>query len=191
MSNVLVNETSLQNIASAIRTKNGSSDTYTPSEMAAAIENIPSQKCSMLKGGTINFYPGAASIVQIFQNNQEFKQQIDLLANTFVMSTCTSINAFMREQNNITSVDLSNLDLSNVANVSYAFFNCIQLTFIDLRTIDFANKVSFYSSMFGDSANNGPPNNCLIIVADTTQKQWIRSKFSRLTNVKTVAEYGG
>jgi len=46
MSNVLVNETSLQNIASAIRTKNGSSDTYTPSEMATAIENIPS--------GTVN-----------------------------------------------------------------------------------------------------------------------------------------
>lgn len=40
MSNVLVQESSLQAIAAAIRAKNGSQDTYTPSEMAAAIRAI-------------------------------------------------------------------------------------------------------------------------------------------------------
>ena len=40
MANVLVEETSLSNIASAIREKNGGSATYKPSEMATAILNI-------------------------------------------------------------------------------------------------------------------------------------------------------
>ena len=41
MANVLVEETSLSNIASAIRIKNGGSATYKPGEMAAAISNLP------------------------------------------------------------------------------------------------------------------------------------------------------
>ena len=40
MSNVLVNEEYLSGIANAIRAKNGSSDTYTPGQMAAAINDI-------------------------------------------------------------------------------------------------------------------------------------------------------
>ena len=42
MARVLVNESNLQNIANAIRGKNGSSDTYTPSQMANAIAEIQS-----------------------------------------------------------------------------------------------------------------------------------------------------
>lgn len=42
MTKVAVTETYLTNIANAIRGKNGSSDTYTPAEMATAITNIPS-----------------------------------------------------------------------------------------------------------------------------------------------------
>ena len=40
MANVLVEETSLSNIASAIREKSGGSATYKPAEMAAAISNL-------------------------------------------------------------------------------------------------------------------------------------------------------
>ena len=40
MANVLVQESSLINIADAIREKNGSTDLYKPSEMAEAIKNI-------------------------------------------------------------------------------------------------------------------------------------------------------
>lgn len=42
MTKVAITETYLTNIANAIRGKNGSSDTYTPAEMATAITNIPS-----------------------------------------------------------------------------------------------------------------------------------------------------
>ena len=41
MANVLVEESSLSNIASAIRVKNGSTAVYKPGEMAAAITNLP------------------------------------------------------------------------------------------------------------------------------------------------------
>lgn len=37
---VIINESNLQNIADAIRAKNGSPDTYLPSQMATAISNI-------------------------------------------------------------------------------------------------------------------------------------------------------
>ena len=40
MARVLVNESNLQNIADAIRAKNGSSDTYIPAQMASAIAEL-------------------------------------------------------------------------------------------------------------------------------------------------------
>lgn len=41
MAKVLVSESNLTNIANAIRSKNGSSNTYTPAQMASAIQAIP------------------------------------------------------------------------------------------------------------------------------------------------------
>lgn len=52
MANVLVQDTSLQNIADAIRSKNGTQNTYKPSQMADAITNIPSG--GITPTGTIN-----------------------------------------------------------------------------------------------------------------------------------------
>lgn len=48
MSKVMVNESSLTAIGEAIRGKNGTTNTYKPSEMAAAISNIPA-------GGNLDF----------------------------------------------------------------------------------------------------------------------------------------
>ena len=49
MSKVMVNESSLTAIGEAIRGKNGTTNTYKPSEMAAAISNIPAG------GGNLDF----------------------------------------------------------------------------------------------------------------------------------------
>lgn len=51
MANVLVEESSLQDIADAIRTKNGTQNTYKPGQMAGAIEAIPTGSTPT---GTIN-----------------------------------------------------------------------------------------------------------------------------------------
>ena len=58
---------------------------------------------------------------------------------------------------------------------------------IDLRNFDFS-KVTNSNSMFGTNSQ-GVKNTCLIIVKDATQKQWLATNFSRLTNVQTVEEY--
>lgn len=46
MSKVMITESYLEDIADAIRTKNGSSDTYKPAEMADAIDAIPAGSAS-------------------------------------------------------------------------------------------------------------------------------------------------
>lgn len=56
MANVLVNENSLTGIADAIRSKNGSTDTYKPSEMAAAI--------SAISGGSGPEIPDSAFVIR-------------------------------------------------------------------------------------------------------------------------------
>ena len=52
MSKVLVTESHLNNIAEAIRSKNGESTTYRPGDMAAAIRDIPTG--GITPTGTIN-----------------------------------------------------------------------------------------------------------------------------------------
>ena len=66
--------------------------------------------------------------------------------------------------------------------MSGMFNNCTQLTSLDIRNFVFT-KVTSYSNMF-----NGVPTDCLIIVKGDIEKEWITSKFTTLTNVKTVAE---
>jgi len=53
MSKVLVTDTYLQNIANAIRNKNGSNVTYTPAEMASAITAISGGSSPILQNKTI------------------------------------------------------------------------------------------------------------------------------------------
>lgn len=54
MSKVLVAESSLESIADAIRTKNGTENTYKPGQMAAAIEALPGQSTLVSKSITQN-----------------------------------------------------------------------------------------------------------------------------------------
>jgi hypothetical protein len=49
--------------------------------------------------------------------------------------------------------------------------------------------MTFGSIMSNASMFDGVPADCLIIVKDDTQKEWLTNAFSQLTNVKTVAEY--
>lgn len=61
MANVLVEESYLQGIANAIRNKNGTSDTYTPAQMATAISNISgggSFDTPTLENGVLTFPTG-------------------------------------------------------------------------------------------------------------------------------------
>ena len=51
---------------------------------------------------------------------------------------------------------------------------------MEMTTITFSNGM--FTSI---------PDNCEIIVKDDSNRAWIKSKFAKLNNIKTVAEYEG
>ena len=82
MSKVYLEDTNLTNIANAIRSKNGETTTYKPSEMATAIENLPSGGTSEeINDGLIFSYPFTT---------KPSDQYIDL-SNAFTNDTMTFI----------------------------------------------------------------------------------------------------
>lgn len=88
----------------------------------------------------------------------------------------------------LTNLDLSTITTESATDFRNMFKNCTNLTHIDIRNMTFKSD-ALYDGMFGNYNFEGVPNNCEIIVKSQTEKEWITSKFSRLTNVKTVAEY--
>lgn len=80
-------------------------------------------------------------------------------------------------------LDLSSFETPSITDTTQMFENCKSLQYLDIRNFTF-DSVQYSNSMF-----NGVPNNCEIIVKSQTEKDWITSKFSNLTNVKTVEEY--
>lgn len=107
--------------------------------------------------------------------------------NNFNTSSSTSFRAMFNTCEKLTNLDLSSFTSANVTDTAFMFLNCKSLTHLDIRNMIFDN-VGTHTRMFGSNASEGPPNDCEIIVKSQTEKDWITSKFSRLTNVKTVAE---
>lgn len=119
----------------------------------------------------------ATSFGNMFQETQI--STIDL--SNFKTHNATSLS-YMFANCTATSIDLSNFEIGNATNTSRMFW-CGYLQHLDIRKLEFDN-VTNYTQMF-----LVVPNNCEIIVKDDTQKTWITTNFSNLTNVKTVAEY--
>jgi surface protein len=83
---------------------------------------------------------------------------------------------------NLTSLDLSGFDTSQVTNMSDMFNGCYELTNLDMRNATF--NATGYSSMFSDITDG-----INIIVKDATAKTWIeaRLKESNVTGTVTIA----
>lgn len=122
-----------------------------------------------------NLFAGCYSLKNIYMSN----------LNT---SKVTTTSSMFYNCKSLTSLDLSFFDTTALKNISSMFTYCTSLLHLDIRTFDF-NKFTNTSTAFGNASYDGPPDNCEIIVADQTQKDWLAANFSRLTNVKTVAEY--
>lgn len=93
-----------------------------------------------------------------------------------------------QECRNLEEINISNIVSVTSGNMYATFYICTSLMKIDMRNL-IVHTLSDYGAMFGYDATSGPPDDCLIIVKDNTEKAWINTNFSRLTNVKTVAEY--
>ena len=107
--------------------------------------------------------------------------------NNGVTTNVTSMYETFNGCRALISLNLSNWETPNLTDTTRMFANCVSLTHIDIRKMTF-DSVTTYNYMFGGNASGGVPDNCEIIVKSDTEKTWITSKFSRLTNVKTVAE---
>lgn len=126
MANVLVEETSLSNIASAIREKSGGSATYKPGEMAAAISNLPTGGSSSDNENLIVTRPTNTNV-------------------TYVNHEIESIgNHVFRQWTNELGYGLVGVDCSNVRTIGdYAFYNDSLLTSINLPKLTAIREYAF------------------------------------------------
>lgn len=98
-------------------------------------------------------------------------------------SKIKSMSYIFRECKELKRIDLSSwTKAKTLSSISYAFYNCLALEYLDIRCIDFDSNPT-YTSML-----TNVPKTCEIIVADSKSKSFITSKFSGYTNVKTVEE---
>ena len=116
------------------------------------------------------------------------------MSNMFEKIQCTSINVSNWDVRNVkdmyclfSNADVIELDLSSwvttsLTSMTSTFANCRSLTKLDIRNFIFDNVTSYKNTFIN------VPSSCLIIVKGDTEKEWITSKFTNLTNVKTVAE---
>ncbi len=138
----------------------------------------------------------------------EFNNNWVDMSNGFAMCLCKKISLpclgqfnFMGMVSNFTymfyasyslkEVNLPNLTIpipsgwstNGTCDISRMFQYCYAMEKIDMSSFDFT-ATTYYTDTFGADANSGIPDNCLILVKDQTQKDWVESHFSRLTNVQ-------
>ena len=140
--------------------------------------------------GTNFSVQSATDLSSMFESNRSVTS-LDL--SQFGQCSCGSLNNMFNNCTSLTSVDLRNFNsTASFLNTNYMFrgdSGLSALQHIDMRSFDFSAKSVNLSMMFGSNSGYGIPNNCEIIVKDTTEKSYFNTNLSRLTNVKTAAEY--
>ena len=98
MANKLYEETAISAIATSIRNKNGSADTYTVAQMASAIDNIPTSGIRSVSSVEINTYSGQTQTVYLRPDGSEGKT--DLAVSATVLPTNATIPDLKWESSN-------------------------------------------------------------------------------------------
>lgn len=162
MANVLVEETSLSNIASAIREKNGGSATYKPGEMAAAISNLPI-------GGSNN---GEDAFLTRSGSGEYVNDRIETLGG----------GAFY--QTNYSTITLSNVKVIDGASVIRYNDNLTTLNLPALTTITCTNTGS---SSWGMQISNNSSLTTLNLPNLTTISDSVAASFAYNSNLVNIS----
>lgn len=167
MSKVAVNEESLMNIANAIRSQNGSLDTYKPSQMASAIENIEptvdSGPVTVASSDTTqHVYPDSGKYFDevivnpvtpiVYPNYISFFQSpfqtIDL--SWLRTDNITIMSSMFQSNSALTSLDVSLFNTENVTNMNSMFSSLINMPLSSIVGLQnfVTSKVTNFASMF-------------------------------------------
>ena len=162
MANVLVEETSLSNIASAIREKSGGSATYKPGEMAAAISNLPI-------GGSNN---GEDDFLTRSGSGDYVNDRIETLGG----------GAFY--QTNYSTITLSNVKVMDGASIIRFNDNLTTLNLPALTTITCTN---IGSNPWGMQISNNPSLTTLNLPNLTTISNSVAASFAYNSNLVNIS----
>ena len=162
MANVLVEETSLSNIASAIREKSGGSATYKPGEMAAAISNLPI-------GGSNN---GEDDFLTRSGSGDYVNDRIETLGG----------GAFY--QTNYSTITLSNVKVMDGASIIRFNNNLTTLNLPALTTITCTN---IGSNPWGMQISNNPSLTTLNLPNLTTISNSVAASFAYNSNLVNIS----
>lgn len=141
------------------------------------------KKLNDLKLPTFNF----SKIKSLFMVFHSCSSLTELDIKNWDTSNVTTMNSTFMNCSSLIELDLSGWNTSNVTNMSATFLGCTSLQKLDIRNFDFT-KVTSFMNIFGNGTTNYVPANCEIIVKDDTARNWILSKRSDFTNIKTIAE---
>lgn len=143
MSKVLVTESYLTDIGNAIRSKNGGSTRYKPSEMAAAINNIKTQDNTAVNGIIDRTISGN------YTNNEARSVGKNAFAFCSNLKTVTMGNATDISTNAFYScTGLTSANFPNVKTVYSSAFNSSGLTSITFNKLVTLGSNSDYSGIF-------------------------------------------
>lgn len=125
------------------------------------------------------------SLSEMFYKCKALTGVINLSA---ITGTCSSLTRAFNECNNVTEINLSNLNSIASISLEKAFYGCTSLQKLDLRNMTMYSNSG--TNIFGNESDltTCVPNNCEIIVQDDASKSWFTNNYPRFTNVKTVAE---
>lgn len=119
------------------------------------------------------------SMRTMFLKNYALKE---LNLSNFNTSKVTSMNAMFQYCTSLTKLNISSFNTSNVTNMSAIFSYDSKLTLIDMRNMTFTSKLTDANSMFYSASNNAT-----IYVKSNTEKTWLNTNYSSLTNVIAVS----
>lgn len=143
MSKVLVTESYLTDISNAIRSKNGGSTKYKPSEMAAAIKNIKTQDNTAVNSIIDRTISGD------YTNNEATSVGKYAFTFCFNLKTVTMTNATDINSNAFYNcTGLISANFPNVKNVYSSAFNSSGLTSITFNKLITLGSNSDYSGIF-------------------------------------------
>lgn len=121
MANVIINDTNLTNIANAIRGKNGTTTTYKPSEMAAAITAISGE-------GGGSGVPAEALVLsgncsyRFYQNG--WKWFWNTYKDSITTSDITGVTSMFRSFQGAASSVVLNFRANEGVKADHMFYNC-------------------------------------------------------------------